>query len=83
MNKRLPGWQDPPTREAIQAAIKSYDKDGNMKLDREEFKEVRGCQRVCVRSESCKCDCVPHTLVGMGVKKDKLDSEEFKAVRGC
>ena len=28
INKRLPGWQDPPTRDAIQAAVQSLMDDG-------------------------------------------------------
>eukprot|EP00882_Tetradesmus_deserticola_P007172 GHRQ01007551.1.p1 GENE.GHRQ01007551.1~~GHRQ01007551.1.p1 ORF type:complete len:155 (+),score=53.73 GHRQ01007551.1:275-739(+) len=37
VNKRLPGWQDPPTRDAIQAALKSFDDDHNGALDAAEF----------------------------------------------
>lgn len=39
MNKRLPGWQDPPSREDIQAALKAYDEDGNGTLDHKEFEK--------------------------------------------
>ncbi len=38
INKRLPGWQNPPTRPQIQAALKIFDEDGNGALD----KHVRG-----------------------------------------
>ena len=38
INKRLPGWQTPPTRPQIQAALKIFDEDGNGALD----KHVRG-----------------------------------------
>ncbi len=34
INKRLPGWQNPPTRPQIQAALKAFDVDGNGFLDR-------------------------------------------------
>lgn len=37
INKRLPGWQDPPTRDAIQAALKAFDDDHNGSLDQPEF----------------------------------------------
>uniref|UniRef100_A0A383V315 EF-hand domain-containing protein n=1 Tax=Tetradesmus obliquus TaxID=3088 RepID=A0A383V315_TETOB len=37
INKRLPGWQDPPNRDAIQAALKSFDDDHNGALDDREF----------------------------------------------
>lgn len=37
VNKRLPGWQDPPTRDAIQAALKEFDTDHNGSLDHKEF----------------------------------------------
>jgi len=37
VNKRLPGWQDPPTRDAIQAALKAFDDDHNGALDEPEF----------------------------------------------
>lgn len=37
VNKRLPGCQDPPSREVIQAALALFDEDGNKKLDRNEF----------------------------------------------
>ncbi|CAL8464704.1 g4239 [Coccomyxa elongata] len=37
INKRLPGWQNPPTRPQIQAALKVFDVDGNGYLDRWEF----------------------------------------------
>lgn len=39
INKRLPGWQDPPNSEDIQAALNIYDKDGNGVLDVDEFTE--------------------------------------------
>ena len=39
VNKRLPGWQDPPTRDAIQAALREYDADGNGKLSEPEFEK--------------------------------------------
>lgn len=34
INKRLPGWQNPPTRPQIQAALKIFDEDGNGALDK-------------------------------------------------
>lgn len=34
INKRLPGWQNPPTRPQIQAALKVFDVDGNGYLDK-------------------------------------------------
>ncbi|KAF6260434.1 hypothetical protein COO60DRAFT_1506371 [Scenedesmus sp. NREL 46B-D3] len=37
INKRLPGWQDPPNRETIQAALKAFDDDRNGALDAGEF----------------------------------------------
>ncbi|KAI8466863.1 MAG: hypothetical protein J3K34DRAFT_432258 [Monoraphidium minutum] len=37
VNKRLPGWQDPPTRDAIQLALKTFDEDGNGALNEPEF----------------------------------------------
>merc|ERR1711963_946219 len=39
LNKRLPGWSDPPSRDLILDALKKFDKDGNMKLDKDEFHE--------------------------------------------
>ena len=43
INKRLPGWQNPPNRATIQAALKLFDVDGNGVLD----KDVRPL--TCVR----------------------------------
>ncbi|KIY96788.1 hypothetical protein MNEG_11173 [Monoraphidium neglectum] len=37
VNKRLPGWQDPPTRAEIQAALRAYDADGSGCLEEKEF----------------------------------------------
>ncbi|EIE19030.1 hypothetical protein COCSUDRAFT_67940 [Coccomyxa subellipsoidea C-169] len=37
INKRLPGWQNPPTRAQIRAALKVFDIDGNGYLDKTEF----------------------------------------------
>ncbi|KAK9904971.1 hypothetical protein WJX75_006685 [Coccomyxa subellipsoidea] len=37
INKRLPGWQNPPTRDQIKAALKVFDVDGNGYLDKYEF----------------------------------------------
>eukprot|EP00878_Enallax_costatus_P006262 GHUV01006565.1.p1 GENE.GHUV01006565.1~~GHUV01006565.1.p1 ORF type:complete len:155 (+),score=51.12 GHUV01006565.1:143-607(+) len=37
VNKRLPGWQDPPSRDEIQAALKAFDDDHNGSLDQKEF----------------------------------------------
>jgi hypothetical protein len=37
INKRLPGWQDPPSRDVIQSSLKAYDADGDGSLDVEEF----------------------------------------------
>ena len=34
INKRLPGWQNPPTRAKIQEALKLFDEDGNGTLDK-------------------------------------------------
>ena len=34
INKRLPGWQSPPTRKQIQTALKVFDVDGNGALDK-------------------------------------------------
>jgi Ca2+-binding EF-hand superfamily protein len=34
INKRLPGWQNPPTRDQIKAALKVFDVDGNGYLDK-------------------------------------------------
>ena len=43
VNKRLPGWEDPPTRLKIQEAIAAFDTDKNGRLDKKEFKEfVKG-----------------------------------------
>mmetsp|Transcript_6799 Transcript_6799/g.16412 ORF Transcript_6799/g.16412 Transcript_6799/m.16412 type:complete len:180 (+) Transcript_6799:142-681(+) len=39
LNKRLPGWSDPPTRDKVLEALREFDKDGNMKLDKDEFHE--------------------------------------------
>mmetsp|Transcript_19392 Transcript_19392/g.54009 ORF Transcript_19392/g.54009 Transcript_19392/m.54009 type:complete len:180 (-) Transcript_19392:128-667(-) len=39
INKRLPGWSDPPTRNEILAALQEFDKDGNNLLDKDEFHE--------------------------------------------
>eukprot|EP00877_Chromochloris_zofingiensis_P011848 jgi/Chrzof1/6917/Cz02g03100.t1 len=37
VNKRLPGWQDPPTRPKIQAALETFDADHNGSLNPQEF----------------------------------------------
>ncbi len=37
-----PGWNDPPTREEIQAALKIFDADGSGELDYEEFVKFAG-----------------------------------------
>lgn len=42
VNKRLPGWSDPPSRPAILAALKTFDVDHNGTLDRKEFQAVGG-----------------------------------------
>ena len=34
INKRLPGWQNPPTRAQIRTALKVFDVDGNGALDK-------------------------------------------------
>ena len=34
INKRLPGWQNPPTRKQIQTALTVFDVDGNGTLDK-------------------------------------------------
>ncbi|CAL5224596.1 g7307 [Coccomyxa viridis] len=39
INKRLPGWQNPPTRKQIQTALTVFDVDGNGTLDKWEFYE--------------------------------------------
>jgi len=39
LNKRLPGWDDPPSRAEVAEAIKKVDKDENGRLDRKEFLE--------------------------------------------
>lgn len=39
VNKRLPGWQDPPKRSDIMNALRAYDEDGNGTLDEKEFEE--------------------------------------------
>mmetsp|Transcript_6750 Transcript_6750/g.16808 ORF Transcript_6750/g.16808 Transcript_6750/m.16808 type:complete len:153 (-) Transcript_6750:258-716(-) len=38
-NKKMPGWQDPPARDEIQASLKAFDKDGNGTLEPAEFVE--------------------------------------------
>ena len=43
INKRLPGWQNPPTRPKIQEALKLFDEDGNGTLD----KQVRTLSLEC------------------------------------
>lgn len=40
VNKRLPGWQDPPSRQEIINALRAYDEDGNGTLDEKEFEEL-------------------------------------------
>lgn len=35
INKRLPGWQNPPTRQQINAAFRLFDVDGNGTLDKQ------------------------------------------------
>lgn len=43
VNKRLPGWEDPPSRQKIQETLAAFDTDKNGKLDKKEFKEfVKG-----------------------------------------
>ncbi|KAK3250724.1 hypothetical protein CYMTET_39907 [Cymbomonas tetramitiformis] len=37
LNKRFPGWSDPPTRATVVEAIKKYDRDGDMLFDKDEF----------------------------------------------
>ncbi|CAK0787613.1 hypothetical protein CVIRNUC_010835 [Coccomyxa viridis] len=37
INRRLPGWQNPPTRAQIATALTVFDVDGNGTLDRSEF----------------------------------------------
>ncbi|KAG1675674.1 hypothetical protein FOA52_002383 [Chlamydomonas sp. UWO 241] len=37
LNKRVPGWQDPPSRAKIHEAMAAFDYDGNKKLDKKEF----------------------------------------------
>eukprot|EP00884_Botryococcus_braunii_P006445 jgi/Botrbrau1/15801/Bobra.4_1s0151.1 len=37
INKRLPGWQDPPSRAAIIAALKQFDANHDGSLDLDEF----------------------------------------------
>lgn len=37
VNKRLPGWQDPPSRDEIQAALRAFDADSNGSLNEPEF----------------------------------------------
>ncbi|KAK9832743.1 hypothetical protein WJX81_006913 [Elliptochloris bilobata] len=39
INKRLPGWQDPPTRARIRAALMEYDTNKDHVLNQEEFCE--------------------------------------------
>uniref|UniRef100_A0A7R9VSR9 EF-hand domain-containing protein n=1 Tax=Chlamydomonas euryale TaxID=1486919 RepID=A0A7R9VSR9_9CHLO len=39
VNKRLPGWEDPPTRDEIHAAMAAFDTDSNKKFDKQEFRE--------------------------------------------
>ena len=52
INKRLPGWQNPPTRPKIREALKLFDEDGNGTLDKhvrthshksQEHAHVSGC----------------------------------------
>ena len=38
VNKRLPGWEDPPSRQQIQETLAAFDTDKNGKLDKKEFK---------------------------------------------
>lgn len=45
INKRLPGWQDPPAREQIQEALKAFDTDHNGVLDQDEF--VKFAKSLC------------------------------------
>ncbi len=35
VNKRLPGWQDPPTRARIKTALKEYDTNQDFVLNQE------------------------------------------------
>eukprot|EP00238_Polyblepharides_amylifera_P010853 CAMPEP_0196585522 /NCGR_PEP_ID=MMETSP1081-20130531/50988_1 /TAXON_ID=36882 /ORGANISM="Pyramimonas amylifera, Strain CCMP720" /LENGTH=147 /DNA_ID=CAMNT_0041907097 /DNA_START=147 /DNA_END=590 /DNA_ORIENTATION=- len=37
LNKRFPGWSDPPSRDVVLEGLKKFDKDGDMNLNKEEF----------------------------------------------
>lgn len=37
VNKRVPGWQDPPSRARIMESLKVFDKDGDGALNKDEF----------------------------------------------
>ena len=38
VNKRLPGWQDPPSRKAIQEALRAFDSNKDGVLDPREVR---------------------------------------------
>ncbi len=58
INKRLPGWQNPPTRAQIRAALKVFDIDGNGYLD----KTVRAHVTIFFCATAKRCP-VPHADV--------------------
>ncbi|GHP07610.1 hypothetical protein PPROV_000635200 [Pycnococcus provasolii] len=39
LNKRLPGWEDPPSKSKIKELVKLVDHDGNNRLNRDEWHE--------------------------------------------
>lgn len=43
VNKRFPGWNDPPSRVEVAEAMKEFDTDGDTMLDKEEFAKF-ACQ---------------------------------------
>jgi hypothetical protein len=48
INKRLPGWQNPPSRAKIRETLKLFDEDGNGSLD----KDVRSAALSCTLAEA-------------------------------
>ena len=65
INKRLPGWQNPPTRPKIQEALKLFDEDGNGTLDKhvralslEVLKPMRMCLIVHPSFVPACCDAL-------------------------
>ena len=50
INKRLPGWQNPPTRKQIQTALSVFDVDGNGTLDKWVSTLLDDCRTSCQRA---------------------------------